>query len=244
MRENGFTLVELLAVIAIVLALGVVAAGAGGKVYEATSLATSAANIRQLAAGGMNYLAENNWTYWHYRKNDRGITWWYGFESLASKDRPEGQRDFDPSLGPLGGFIPKGFRDPSFAIGGNAFKPKYRSGYIGIGYNVLLGGGFLDTAPLMNHWQLSDPSKVVVFFTSAQVAFQYPASPEHPMLEEFYGIDARETTVHFRNHGKAIVSFAGGNAGFLPIDESTRDRRLPKANVGRFAPVGDTTYLK
>jgi len=64
------------------------------------------------------------------------------------------------------------------------------------------------------------------------------------MLEEFYGVDESNVTVHFRNNGKAMVSFASGNAGFLEMDESTRDRRMPHANVGRFAPSGDTRYLK
>jgi hypothetical protein len=64
------------------------------------------------------------------------------------------------------------------------------------------------------------------------------------MLEEFYGIDARERTVHFRHNGRAMVSFASGNAGFLEMDETTRDARMPSANVGRFAPVGSTRHLK
>ena len=250
--KNGFTLIELLAVIAIVLVLATVTAGAGWKVYESTSLAVSANNIRQLSAGGMNYLADNNFIYWHYRqdKPNGDICWWFGYELVASRYLPEGQRDFDASLGPLSGYIPKGIKpDPSFALGGNAFKPKYRNGYIGTGYNVLLGGGFLDMAPLQNHGQLRDPSKVVVFFTSAQVnTFQSPASAKNPMLEEFYGADdgssGNQASIHFRNNGKAMVSFATGNAGFLDMDQTTRDMRMPKANVGRFAPVGDTTYLK
>ena len=250
MHEDGFTLVELLAVIAIVLVLSVVSLGAGWKVYEFSSLAVSANNIRQLAVGGVNYLADNNNVYWLYRSNNPangvGVTWWFGFETLASYNRPEGQREFDANKGPLGGYVPKGFKpDPSFALGGNAFKPKFKNGYIGTGYNVLLGGGFLGTDTRAQHFQLSDPSKVVVFFTSAQVnTFQSPASAKNPMLEEFYGIDEKEVTVHFRNNGKAMVSFASGNAGFLDMDESTRDPRMPKANVGRFAPVGDTTYLR
>jgi len=250
MREDGFTLVELLAVIAIVLALSVVSMGAGWKVYEFSSLAVSANNIRQLAVGGVNYLADNNNIYWPYRANDPangvGVTWWFGFETLASYNRPEGQREFDANKGPLGGYVPKGFKpDPSFALGGNTFKPKFKNGYIGTGYNVLLGGGFLGAVTRVQHLQLSDPSKVVVFFTSAQVnTFQSPASAKKPMLEEFYGVDEKEVTVHFRHHGKAMVSFASGNAGFLDMDESTRDPRMPQANVGRFAPKGSTAFLK
>ena len=256
MHEKGFTIIELLAVITIVLVLAAVAAGASWKVYESTSLAVSANNIRQLAAGGVNYLAEHNYIYWPYRQNDpangTGITWWFGFEPIASVSRAEGEKEFDPSKGPLGGYIPKGIRpDPSFSLSGVAFKPKFKNGYIGVGYNVVIGGGFFGVAPRLNQWQLSDPSKVVVFSTTAQVNdFQSPASPAKPMLEEFYSIDAgdgaqgRYPSVHFRSNGKAMVSFASGNAGFLDMDESTRDPRMPKANVGRFAPKGSTAFLK
>ena len=70
------------------------------------------------------------------------------------------------------------------------------------------------------------------------------------MLEEYYGLDAgdgaqaRYPNVHFRHNGKAMVSFATGNAGFLNIEESTRDKRNPSLNVGRFAPNGSTKYLE
>lgn len=248
---NAFTLVELLIVIGIISILGVITATAARKVYATSSLAVSANNIRQLAAGGMAYLADNNNIYWPYLQNNNpanglGPTWWFGYETLSSKNKPEGQRDFDAAKGPLGGYLNKSLRpDPSFGLGGKAFKPKYRNGYIGAGYNVLLGGGFVGTAPRQHQLQLQEPSKVVVFFTSAQVnTFQSPASAKNPMLEEFYGIDEKEVTVHFRHNGKAMVSYASGNAGFLPMDESTRDNRSPTANVGRFAPSGSTLFLK
>jgi prepilin-type N-terminal cleavage/methylation domain-containing protein len=248
---NAFTLIELLIVIGIISILGVITATAARKVYTSSSLAVSANNIRQLATGGMAYLADNNNIYWPYLQNNDpanglGATWWFGYETLSSKNKPEGQRDFNASKGPLGGYLNKCLRpDPSFALGGNAFKPKYRNGYIGAGYNVLLGGGFVGTAARQHQLQLQDPSKVVVFFTSAQVnTFQSPASAKKPMLEEFYGIDDKEVTVHFRHNGKAMVSYASGNAGFLPMDESTRDTRAPLANVGRFAPSGSTLFLK
>ena len=249
-NECAFTLVELLAGVAITAVLAAVVAASGWKVYENSSLAISANNIRQLSAGCANYLAENNYTFWPYRATDQnppaGVTWWFGYESQQSLTSAEGARSFDAGRGPLAGYLPASFRpDPSFKLGGNAFKPKYQFGYIGIGYNVLLGGGWIGTAVRRTYWSLADPSKVVVFATSAQVnTFQKPASLKKPMIEEFYGIDQRETTVHFRHHGYAMVAFANGAAGILPMDKSTLDKRLPKANVGRFAPVGDRKYLE
>jgi prepilin-type N-terminal cleavage/methylation domain-containing protein len=250
MRDGGFSLVELLSAIAIVVVLGSLIFVVGRKAYAASSLAVSANNIRQLAAGGMAYLGDNQNTFWSYqervRTNEKGVRWWFGFEPASSVSKPEGQREFDPSRGPLGEYVPKSLRpDPSFALGGRAFKPKYRNGYIGIGYNTLLGGGFVGNRPVRKQTALADPSKVVVFFTSAQVnTFIKPASARNPMIEEFYGIDEKEVTAHFRHGGKALVSFANGSADFLPMDESTRDRRAPLANIGRFAPVGSRLYLE
>lgn len=256
MRNAAFSLVELLVTIAIISILGIMIFSVAKSVYCNAAFATSANNIRQLAVGGINYLADHNNVFWSYRTNDtnngNGITWWFGFEPVASVGRPEGSKEFDPSKGPLGGYIPKGIRpDPSFSLQGNAFKPKFRNGYIGIGYNIEIGGGFQSLTNCSHYGSLSDPAKVVVFCTSAQINdFQSPASPSHPMIEEFYSFDkgagaqGRYPSVHFRHNGKAMVSFATGNAGFLDMEESTRDSRMPQANVGRFAPKGDTTYLK
>ncbi|MFM8717779.1 MAG: type II secretion system protein [Spartobacteria bacterium] len=247
---RGFSLVELMVSMAIVCVLGAIVFVAAKQAYASSSLAISANNIRQLAAGGMAYLGDHNFTFWPYRTNDAangaGATWWFGFESSMSMSSPEGQRNFDATKGPLANYVPKGFRpDPSFALGGKSFKPKYRNGYIGVGYNTLLGGGFMGTGVLKRQTALSDASQVVVFFTAAQVnTFQRPASARNPMLEEFYGIDEREVTAHFRHGGKAMVSFASGNAGFLPMDESTRDMRSPEANIGRFAPRGSRLFLE
>ena len=246
----GFSLVELVVSMTIVCVLATVVFVAAKQAYASSSLAVSANNIRQLAVGGMAYLGDNNYTFWPYRTNDvangAGMTRWFGFESSASLGAPEGQRNFDPTKGPLANYVAKAFRpDPSFALGGKAFKPKYRNGYIGIGYNTLLGGGFLGTNELKRQTALSNPEQVVVFFTSAQInIFQSPASARNPMLEEFDGIDEREVTAHFRHGGKAMVSFASGNAGFLPMDESTRNMRSPKANIGRFAPHGSKRFLE
>jgi len=251
-RNAAFTVLELLTALAIVIFLMAVLATAAWKVYANSSLAISANNIRALSAASASYLTDNNYTFWPYRYSDPSTpkgssTWWFGFETEASQYLGEGNRSFDPSLGPLGGYVPASFRpDPSFKIGGRAFKPKFRSGYLGVGYNILLGGGWLwdGKKPLGRYWDLPDPGKIVVFSTSAQVNnFQPPATRTNPMLEEFYGLDGNEISVHFRHNRNAMVAFANGSAGFLPMDPTTLDSRAPKASVGRFAPKGSTKYL-
>lgn len=259
MRRRGYTLMEVIACLAVLTVLFLMLAGAGWKAYEMSCLATSANNIRQLAAGAAAYLAENDYRFWDYCESrftvvddsghaTTGTRWWFGFESDASKSRGEGRRRFDPSQGPLAGYIPQSLKpDPSFALKGRAFKSKYESGYLGVAYNVVLAGGWTSSAKKkpMSYWDLSNPGKVVVFATGAQVnTFQSPATTDNPMLEEFYGIDEREKTVHFRHGGMAMVAFADGSCDFLPMDKSTRDNRMPEANVGRFAPRGSFQYLK
>lgn len=241
-RRRAFTLIELLVVIGIFGILSAIAVPAVRQAILTSSLATSASNVRQLAAGAAAYLSANKQMFWPYTKNiddgyRKGTDWWFGFEPLQSRGKPEGERWFEPESGPLGGYVPAGIQpDPSFGFTGNAFKPKYRSGHIGVGYNVLLGGGWLGRGELTRVTQLENPSRTVVFATSAQVnTFQSPASSKNPMIEEFYGFDnsSRNKTVHFRNRGEAIVAFADSSVGYLTMEPGSQDMRDPDANVGR-----------
>jgi hypothetical protein len=247
MRARAFSLIETIIATAVIVVLGACLAGAGWNVLKSSSLAVSASNLRQLTAGSCAYLAENNYTFWPYVSSDPdrpGRVWWFGFEPADSPAK-EGERLLDPSGGPLGPYVPGGFLpDPSFRFSGKPFKPKFRFGYIGIGYNVRLGTGWLGKEKKKTYWELPDPGSIVVFSTSAQVnTFQAPASAKNPMVEEFYGLSETDVTVHFRHNGKAMVGFANGSVGFLPMDESTRDMNAPKADIGRFAPRGSTKYL-
>lgn len=247
MHAKGFTLVELLVAIALLVVLSAVAAPAIKGAMKTSSLAVSASNIRQLAAGGSAYLGENNYRFWPFRQNgavgsSRGAIWWFGFESSKSLSKSEGQREIDMTKGPLANYLPRRMMpDPSMRFSGKPFKPKYKFGYIGCGYNVHLANGWVTgTSPKakqpLRYWDLKNPGQTVVFATSAQInTFQAPASPENPMIEEFYGIDDKEKTVHFRHGGQAMVAYADGSAGFIPMSEGKADSRAPGANIGKLA---------
>jgi len=116
--------------------------------------------------------------------------------------------------------------DPSFTRVGNVFKPKYGHTHFAYGYNLLLPG--------KNVLCIDRPGRVPIFATCAQVnTFQAPASTKHPMVEEFYYFNTTEKTVHFRIGGNAMVGYADGSAGYLPMMPGTLDPRLPAANIGR-----------
>ena len=250
-NHRAFTLIELLVTIAVIIALSAVAAPAVWGAYKSSSLAVSANNIRQLSAGGAAYLGENNYRFWPYLTiTPAGDVYWFGLEPAEHKGKPEGERVIEMQAGPLGAYMPQSMRpDPSFGFTGKPFKAKYKFGYIGVGYNVHLAGerngrAVWRTRPdgpqPLRYWDLENPGETVVFATSAQV---YPFQKE-AVIEEFYGIDQKEVTVHFRHNGNAMVAFANGSAGFLPMHPATRDAKAPEANVGRFAPVGSNKYLR
>ena len=244
--RSAFTVVELLVAMSLVLILGAAAVPAVWGAYKTSSLAVSASNIRQLAAGGAAYLGDHNYRFWPYREHReidgvKGVVWWFGFEPGKSLGRPEGERIIEMDEGPLGPYVPRNMMpDPSFGFTGKPFKPKYKHGYIGIGYNVLLSGpsGWApSTSPPLRYWDLRHPEKTVVFATAAQInSFQKPASPKNPMIEEFYGFDddiKKIPSVHFRHGGRAMVAYATGSAGFIALDPALQDRRAPEAQVGR-----------
>lgn len=244
----GFTLLELLTVVAIIAIL----AAALLPVYRAARKsawhAVSAHSLQQLGAMGASYRADNEGQFWRYRESvDDGTVWWFGFESATSARQAEGQRTLDLSRGPLGPYaIASGGvkSDPAFMGMSDRFKPKYTNGSFGYGYNVLLGGGSLGYGTLARTAQYSHPADIVVFATCAQVnTFQAPASAKNPKIEEFYMIDDRETTVHFRFGGKALAAMMDGSIREIPIDPTTLDQRMPSAKVGRFAPRGSKLFL-
>ena len=247
MKTRAFTLVELLVVIAIVALLSVLAVQAYGPIRQSTWRAVSAQSLKQLAAAGAIYRSEHDGAFWKYREDRReGTVWWFGYESRASQSQREGERRIDATGGPLGAAYISGKvnTDPAFLAAKPRHKPKFKNGNYGYGYNSLLGGGPMGRAPLARDAVFDRPGEVVVFATCAQVnTFQPPASQDEPMIEEFYLINEREVTVHFRYGGYALAAMLDGSLRELPPDPSTLDSRMPEVKIGRFAPIGSRRYL-
>lgn len=239
-KSSGFTLPELLVVVAILGVLCTLCAPAATAVRRQSTLAVSASALRQLSIAAQTYLTENQGRFFRaLERSSEGDQWWFGFEPGTGR-RVEGKRVLDKSRGPLGPYIADAAgRVPDFAFTsmGASFKPKFANGYFGFGVNTELTGGpeGRDLSRLRYATELERPGQIALFATCAQVNnFQAPASARRPMLEEFYFFNTTDcrVAIHFRHGQKALVAFADGSQQEVRGDSATFDRRLPGAAVG------------
>jgi hypothetical protein len=74
--------------------------------------------------------------------------------------------------------------------------------------------------------------------------FESPASPNNPMIEEFYLINDTQVTAHFRHGRHALAAFLDGSVRALSMDTDmqpgSQDMRIPSADIG----ILNTSYVR
>ena len=159
-----------------------------------------------------------------------GDFYWFGWLARGG----EGRRAFDPAAGVLFPYLGgKGVElCPALNYALRQFKLKASGAAYGYGYNLHLSAP-LDQPPI-NISRLPRPTETALLADAAQVnTFQPPASPSHPMLEEFYYVSADEATAHFRHARQSNVLFCDGRVASDPPVPGSLDPRLPSQVVGR-----------
>ena len=122
---------------------------------------------------------------------------------------------------------------PAFNYSSPSFKSKALASSYGYGYNLALSAPV--SQPPIDLGKVLRPSQLVFLGDAGQVnTFQPPASPEHPMLEEFYYLNTTEATVHFRHRRRANAVFCDGHVTAERPAPGSLDQRLPKETIGRF----------
>ena len=189
-------------------------------------------NLRQLGLATQMYWDENGGRAFRYRgaATNGGDFYWFGWLAQGA----EGQRAFDPAAGALYPYLGGRGVDlcPALNYSLARFKLKATGAAYGYGYNLQLYSP--DTQPPVNVHNLTRLSGLAVLADAAQVnTFQPPASPDHPLLEEFYYLSTNEPTVHFRHRRRANVAFGDGHvAAEQPVPDSL-DTRLAGETIGR-----------
>jgi prepilin-type N-terminal cleavage/methylation domain-containing protein/prepilin-type processing-associated H-X9-DG protein len=233
--ECGLTLVELVVVLAVIgiLAALLLPALARGKASARRVVCVN--NLRQLGLAAQMYWEDNGGNAFRYRgaSTNGGDVFWFGWLARGS----EGTRAFDVTQGALYLYLQgRGVEIcPSLKYDSPQFKRKATGAAYGYGYNLFLSAP--SDQPPVNVSRIARSSDLAVFADAAQVnTFQPPASPDHPMLEEFYYVSTNEATAHFRHERTANVVFRDGHVGREPPVPGSLDQRLPREYVGRLRP--------
>lgn len=230
--SGAFSLLELLTVLTLIACLAALVGPALAAVRHSARRVNCASHLRQLTLAGQMYWDDNSGDAFRWRglATNGGQVYWFGW----LQDGAEGKRQFDPAPGALYPYL--GGRGvevcSAFEYSHRQFKTKARGTSYGYGYNLVLSAPA--NQPPVKITRVTRPSELVFLADSAQInTFQAPASPENPMLEEFYYIHRAEPTVHFRHRNQANAAFCDGSVGLESVLAGSLDLRLSKERVGR-----------
>lgn len=226
-RGSAFTLIELLVVIAIIAILAALLLPALARAKQSALQAKCVSNLHQLGIAMQLYWDDNENVSFQYlsASTNGGKVYWFGW--IQDESAGEGNRQFDATQGALHPYLHgRGVElCPSLRFGDGAMKPKATVATYGYGFNLYLFE--------KNVSRVLRPSETAVFADAAQInTWQDPATPENPLLEEWYYLDADAPTAHFRHSGQATVMFLDHHIGREKPAPDSIDPNLPAAKVG------------
>jgi len=231
----GFTVVELLVVIAVIAVLASMLLPALTAARAAARRAQCVDNLRQLGLAAQMYWDENDDRTFRYLAGttNGGRLYWFGW----LKPGAEGEREFDVSQGALYSYLQGTGVEicPSLDYASTVYKYKARGAAFGYGYNLYLGQESISLSLVQR------PGDIALLADAAQVNdFQAPASPENPLLEEFYYVNADDgagyPNAHFRHQHQANAVFCDGHVDRERPVIGSLDLRLPSQWVGWLRP--------
>jgi prepilin-type N-terminal cleavage/methylation domain-containing protein/prepilin-type processing-associated H-X9-DG protein len=245
--RHGFTLVELLVVLAIIGMLIGLLAPAVIRVLDLANQTACASNLRQIGIAMSLYLKDHDGWFFPLAEDDPAVGryWYFGFEPNGSPMLGEGNRILDRTKARLYPYLeaPETVETcPAVPFGG-PYKPKFKGQGWTYGINRYFSSHKTPnpTVPYQGHYgwiRPVDATRTAIFADSAQVnTFQAPASPKNPMVEDFPYIEPLKKYVQFRHLGRANVLFADWHVEAVGPAAGSFDPRLPEARIGYFDPA-------
>jgi prepilin-type processing-associated H-X9-DG protein/prepilin-type N-terminal cleavage/methylation domain-containing protein len=236
-QRRAFTIVELLVVIAVIAVLTAILLPSLSQAKFAARRITCVNNLRQLGLAAQMYWEDHEGDAFRYIAgvSNGGTIYWFGWIEPWVPGN-EGARAFDPAAGALYPYLSgRGVEVcPSLDYTSHLFKLKATGAAYGYGYNIHLSAPA--TQPPVKIQRATRTADIALLADAGQINdFQEPASPDNPLVEEFYYITDTEPTVHFRHRRRANVLYCDGHVeAELPVPGSL-DHRLPSEVVGRLS---------
>lgn len=213
----GATLLEVLVVVALLTAaMGLILGPALSHTRRSALRAACSASLRQVHNAWMQYLVDHGGRFFPFRETlADGVLWYWGFEQGSGG--PEGQRPLDKSRARLAPYLPHGGIElcPTLPIHAPYFKRKFAVASYGYGINGYLLADLPGTQR-MGVFALHDvqrPGETIAWGDCIQInTWQAPASPQNPMLEEWYVLDSLPPPhTHFRHGRRANLTLVDGS---------------------------------
>jgi len=234
--KQGFTLVELLVIVATVAILAALLLPTLGRSKQSAQSVKCINNLRQSCLSAQMYWEDNNGVTFAYGgvATNNGEIYWFGWISNGAEET----RPFDATQGALFPYLGAGVDlCPSFDYASSQFKLKASVPTCDYGYDLFLSP---IGKPPVNMKSISQPSALALLADSAQVnTFEAPASAQNPMFEEWYYInnDPTEPNGQFRHDQCANTVFCDGHVLRETMVPGTLDQRLPNERIGWLAPA-------
>ena len=246
--RHGFTLIEIVVVLAITLLLGTLLFASLNRARETSDQIHCTAHLRELALANINHATENDGRYVAAQEPTNTVRWHGVRASVVSR--------FDPTRGPLAPYLGKEKRVKFWPTLRDVLDHalSFEEGTGGYGYNaVYIGGTPADryTAARISH--VPRAARTVMFTDTA-----FPRATglqEYAYCEPWEWVDALgrprgplSPSVHFRHGGRANVAWCDGHvtaeapAAYGTINQYGGDARTWK--VGWFGPSTENGYWK
>jgi prepilin-type N-terminal cleavage/methylation domain-containing protein len=209
--RRGFTLVELLVVIALIASLSILGFRGYSSFRTRANQAVSAGNLRQLAAANLLYAADHQ-TYCPVDLNGRNLIRWHGARTSTSEP-------FDPAKGLLSEYL-----GLSTTIGKcpqleqmdtvSAFNETGAGGY---GYNDTYIGAIPSEYLKPNRpANVTNPTRTLMFATTAFAVAggiqEYASAAPPAWVDTNWRIrGSLQPSVHFRFNGNALIAWCDGH---------------------------------
>lgn len=242
---RGFTLIEVLLALAVVITLATIGMQGFRAARTRANQATSSANLRQLAAANLLYVADHQ-TYCPFGDPSNRIRW-HGGRTSASEP-------FDPEKGLLAEYLGLSRRVgtcPEFSRHLTGSQ-SWEEGSGGYGYNGTYIGGMPGATFTPNRpANVNRPERTLMFATTAfakNAGLQEYASaaPRRSVSPNWKLAGPLQPSVHFRFKGKALIAWCDGHvtAESAAEDSTTNfyggDNKA--ANIGFCGPEEDNGW--